>query len=242
MKDNKNKRTLEVCFSPALFHLCENIEESIVVVIDILRATSTITTALEKGAESVIPVSTIEESRFYQKKGFLVAAERHGKKIDGFQFGNSPLELIANGKLNKQNLVITTTNGTRAIRLAKNANKVVIGSFLNMDILIDWLKTQDRDVICLCAGWKNKFNLEDAVFAGALVYHLKDYFDDLCDSAIAAEKNYIAAKDNLKDFLKNSSHYKRLSQLGVENDISFCFSVNKTQIIPVLKENCLVKM
>ena len=240
MTIDQNK--IEVCFSPALFELFD-LKESIVIVIDVLRATSSICIAFENGAERIIPVSKVEDAMTYKGKGYLVAAERNGETIDGFDFGNSPFSYTRE-KVKGKKIALTTTNGTQAINAARNSHKVVIGSFLNLDALCDWLKEQNKNVICLCAGWKNKFNLEDTLFAGAVVQQLKNsekFYSD-CDSALASEYLYSLAKNDLYKFLENSSHRKRLEKLHIDKDVAFCLTPNQTDVIPVLEGDCLVKL
>jgi 2-phosphosulfolactate phosphatase len=237
MSDNKKK--IEVCFSPSIFPLYDS-ADSIVVVIDILRATSSICVAFENGASEVVPVAKVDDCLKYKEKGFLVAGERNGEMLPGFDFGNSPFTYM-NEKLQGKSIAITTTNGTQAIEAAKNSYKVVVGSFLNIGILSGWLLTQNKNVLCLCAGWKNKFNLEDTLFAGALTDNLlkSDQFFTECDSALAANYLYGMAKDDLYAFLSNSSHRKRLKRLNIEKDIEFCLMQNLTKVIPVLEGESL---
>lgn len=233
------KPLIDVCLSPALYHLFKP-QDSIVVVIDVLRATSSICVAFENGASSLTPVSTVEESMAYKAKGFLIGAERQGEMLDGFDFGNSPFSYMSN-RINGSNIALTTTNGTKALNMAKNAHTVVVGSFLNLEVLSQWLKQQNRNVICLCAGWKNSVNLEDTLFAGALVDALRDDFDlsDLRDTAIAAEQLYNLAKNDVYAYLGNSSHRKRLERLHIDDDIHFCLQLNKANVIPVLRGDTL---
>lgn len=235
------KRTIEVCYSPKLFELY-NHKEHIVVVIDVLRATSSICMAFHHGVDHIVPVSTIEESKSLRQAGYLVGAERHGEMIEGFDFGNSPFSYM-DARIKGTKIALTTTNGTQAINVAKHAYQVVIGSFLNLGALCDWLSKQDRDVVCLCAGWQNKFNLEDTLLAGAIVHNLKRFFEFTadCDSAIGAEHLYELAKEDLFSFLENSSHRKRLARLHIEKDIEFCLKPDQTTVIPVLKDGRLVK-
>ena len=240
MNGRENRRpTIDVCFSPALFHLYDP-TECIVVVIDILRATSSICVAFEHGVNSIVPVSTIEEALEYKKKGYLAGAERQGETLPGFDLGNSPFSYM-DPKIKGRDIALTTTNGTRAINAAKNAYQVVIGSFLNKAALIHWLNEQKRDIICLCAGWKNTFNLEDTLFAGALVYKLKKDFDLSLgrDSCIAAEYLYMLGKNDMYKFLGESSHRLRLERLHIEKDIEFCLTLNKTKVVPVLQGDVL---
>lgn len=235
----KTKPTVDVCFSPALFELYDS-SQSIVVVIDILRATSSICVAFEQGVKSIVPVSTLEEALAYKEKGFLIGAERQGEMLEGFDLGNSPFSYME-PKVKGRDIALTTTNGTRAIHTARNAHKVVIGSFLNMDVLVQWLKEQKRDVILLCSGWKNTFNLEDTLFAGAIVYKLKHDFDLSTgrDSSIAAEYLYVLAKNDMYNFLGDSSHRMRLERLHIEKDIEYCLTPNQTSVIPVLHGSTL---
>ena len=235
------KRKIEVCFTPALLPIY-NISNAIVVVIDIFRATSSICYGLNNGAEAIIPVASVEECKSYESKGYLLAAERDGKVVDGFDFGNSPFA-YAGEKVNGKTIVLTTTNGTHAIdESKKTAYQVIIGSFLNLTAVCGYLKTQDKDVFLLCAGWKNKFNLEDTLFAGAVVYQLKDENYFLDDASVAADDLYQLAKDDLSAYTSKTSHSERLKKLGIEEDIKFCLNVDITSTIPVLKDGRLIKL
>ncbi len=234
------KRNLEVCLTPALLHL-HDFTQSIVVVIDIFRATSSICYGIENGAESIIPVATIEACESYRHSEYLLAAERNGEVVDGFDFGNSPFSYTED-KVSGKTIVLTTTNGTHAINMSRGAHKIVIGSFLNLASLCDWLKTQSNDVLLLCSGWKDKVNLEDTLFAGGVVHYLREENYSLDDAGIASEDLYIMAKDDLNTYLKKTSHSERLKKLGIEEDIKFCLNLNITKEIPVLDGERLVKM
>ncbi|MEO8795005.1 MAG: 2-phosphosulfolactate phosphatase [Daejeonella sp.] len=235
-----HKRNLEVCLTPALLHLYD-IRESIVVVIDVFRATSSICYGIENGAEAIIPVATVESCESYRESDFLLAAERNGEVVEGFDFGNSPFAYTSE-KVGGKTIVLTTTNGTHAINESRDSHTIVIGSFLNLTSLCNWLKTQTADVFLLCAGWKNKFNLEDTLFAGAVVNQLKDHGFKLDDSGIAADDLYILGRNDLNGFLKKTSHSERLKKLKIEEDIEFCLNVDITTAIPVLEGDRLVKM
>ncbi len=234
------KRNLEVCLTPALLHL-HDFTNSIVVVIDIFRATSSICYGIENGAESIIPVATIEACESYRHSEYLLAAERNGEVVDGFDFGNSPFSYTED-KVSGKTIVLTTTNGTHAINMSRGAHKIVIGSFLNLAALCDWLKVQPNDVLLLCSGWKDKVNLEDTLFAGGVVHYLREENYSLDDAGIASEDLYILAKDDLNTYLKKTSHSERLKKLGIEEDIKFCLNLNITKGIPVLDGERLVKM
>lgn len=233
---------LEVCLTPALIPLY-NVQDYIVVVIDVFRATTSICYGIENGAEAIIPVSQVEECSAYLEKGFdyLLAAERNGEVVAGFDFGNSPFSYTKE-KVAGKTIVLTTTNGTHALHLSRSAKKIVIGAFINLTAISNWLKQQNQNILLVCSGWKNNFNLEDTLFAGAVVEQLKGSGFVLDDPAIAANDLYQLAKDDLDAYLKKTSHSERLKKLGIEADIEFCLKVDLTTAIPVLKGERLVKL
>jgi 2-phosphosulfolactate phosphatase len=217
-------------------------EDTIVVVIDVLRATSAMCTAFEFGVDKMIPVATLEEAMEYKKQGYLVGAERNGIAIEGFDFGNSPYSYMTE-KTKGQTVVISTTNGTQAIEAARNAYQVVIGAFTNITALCNWLQTQNKSVLLLCSGWKNRLNLEDTVFAGAVSERLiNSNLFHTGDAALAALFLYQQTQQSQVKFFHNSSHSKRLAAMGLKKDIKYCFTLDKTTIIPVLDGKYLVKM
>lgn len=236
------QKKLEVCLSPALLSLY-NVEEYIVVIVDIFRATSSICYGIENGAEAIIPVAEVDECLAYRDKqaGYLLAAERNGEVVEGFDFGNSPFSYTKE-KVSGKTVVLTTTNGTQALHLSRSAKKVVIGSFLNLTALCNWLKTQNENVLLVCAGWKNNFNLEDTLFSGAVVEQLKSGNYKTDDSAIAANDLYQLGKNDLNTYLAKTSHSERLKKLGIEADIAFCLNVDITTAIPILEGERLVKL
>ncbi|SMO36897.1 2-phosphosulfolactate phosphatase [Solitalea koreensis] len=232
-------KKLEVCFTPALLHLYD-LTGSVVVVIDIFRATSSITYGIDNGAKAIIPVATVEECIAYKDHGHLLGAERNGEVVDGFDFGNSPFS-YSKEKVEGKTLVLTTTNGTHAINESKGADEIVIGSFLNLNAVCHYLVKQDKNVFLLCSGWKGKVNLEDTLFAGAVVHQLKFHFDTWCDASVLAEDLYLMAKDDLHEYMKKSSHSERLKKLGIEKDIEFCLNLNLIDSVPVIKDGMIVK-
>lgn len=234
--------SIQTCFSPAMYSLFAD-TDSIVVVVDIFRATSAICTALNNGVERMIPVASIEEAQKYKDLGFLVAAERNAVKLEGFDFGNSPYHYMT-PDIQGKTIAISTTNGTQAIEAAKEAAIIAIGSFLNIQALANWIKPQGRDVIILCAGWKNKFNMEDTLFAGALAGLLSEdeRFSTTCDSTIAAGYLFEKASSNLFGFLENSSHRNRLRNLNLEQDIRYCLSLNIMDIVPIVRDGEIVSV
>ncbi len=233
---NVEKPGLEVCLSPALLHLYDT-RGAIVVIIDVFRATSTITAALHNGAKCVIPVASVSECIAIGESisNSITAGERDGKIAEGLQHGNSPLEFPADF-INGKTLVLTTTNGTRLLHMVKDASEIVIGSFLNLDVLCGYLLLQHKKVILGCASWKDRFNLEDTLFAGAVINQLQHAFEINCDSARAAKHLYVSSGgSNFIEFLKDSSHYRRLSAFGLEYDMAYCVTPNLHPVVPFLK-------
>lgn len=237
------KPTLYTCLSPALLHLYD-VKNTIVVVIDVLRATSTIATALHNGAKEIIPVDSVERCiQLGTQIECVTAGERDGQVAPGLQYGNSSFEYPENfikGKI----LVLTTTNGTKLLHmaLAKGATEITTGAFLNLSAVCDHLVAMKKNVILGCAAWKDKPNLEDTLFAGAVVSRVKDHFSIACDASHMAENLYNLAKHDLYEFLKanNASHYHRLTNFGLERDLRQCFSVDTANVLPEYADGKLV--
>ena len=236
------KRNLETCFSPALYEP-EGHEGSIVVVIDILRASSAICTAFENGAESIIPVATVPEAKAYKEKGFLIAAERDGFVLDFADFGNSPFNFTPE-KVAGKTIVYSTTNGTGIIKMASSAGFIVIGSFLNISALTDWITEQERNVILFCAGWKNRFNLEDTICAGAIAERLlvSSLYSTICDSTLAALDLWSLAKIDLPGYIEKVAQRSRLRDKKLDDCIKFCLTADYTRKIPIVKDGILVSL
>lgn len=238
-----SKPALHTCFSPALLHLYE-VTGATVVIIDVLRATSTICTALFNGARSVIPVDSVAKCIDLGKKiSGITAGEREGKIAEGLEHGNSPFEYppeFVKGKI----LVLTTTNGTKLLHMAleKGAGHIITGSFPNLSAVCQYLLTSDRPVILGCAAWKDRVNIEDLLFAGAVIAKVKKNFDINCDSSRIAESLYAGAKKDLYGFLKakNASHYRRLSGYGLEKDIRYCLTTDTANVLPFYENGKLI--
>lgn len=235
-------KSLDVCLTPALIPLYK-VEDYTVVIIDIFRATSSICYGIENGAEAIIPVSEVEECAAYREKGvdYLLAAERNGEVVAGFDFGNSPFSYTPE-KVSGKTVVLTTTNGTHALHLSRSAKQVLIGSFLNITSLSNYLKSLEGNILLVCAGWHNNVNLEDTLFAGAVIEQLKDSGYTLDDPAIAANDLFQIGKNDISQYLGKTSHGERLKKLGIEKDIAFCLQVDLTTAIPVLQGEKLVKL
>jgi 2-phosphosulfolactate phosphatase len=172
-------------------------------------------------------------------QGYFTAGERNGEKVEGFDFGNSPFEYMIE-KLKGQRIAFTTTNGTQAIAKSQGAKEIIIGSFLNLTAVTEYLKRGNDNVLVVCAAWKGKVNLEDTLFAGALVENLKDHIEPDCDAPLAAQRLYNLAKKDMADFLKDSSHVKRLNRLNIHKDITFCVTPDQYPIVPRLVDDELI--
>ena len=227
-------KTIDVCLSPELIHLYD-VSDKTVVVVDILRATSCMVTAFAHGVESIVPIADEEECERMKLQGYVISGERNGQKIPGFDKGNSPFEYM-DEHINGLKIAFTTTNGTQAIEKSKGAKQILIGSFLYLSAISRYLLMSDDNILVVCAGWKGKINLEDSLFAGALVDKLRKHIEPDCDAPLVAQELYLAAKDDMLKFLSASSHVKRLNRLNIHKDISFCLTPDQYHVIPSLKK------
>jgi len=236
------KRKLETCFSPALFEKDQH-TDSIVVIIDVFRASSAICNAFANGASSIIPVSTVDEAKEYKSKGFLVAAERDGFVLDFADFGNSPFN-FTNEKVGGKTIAYSTTNGTGIINQASAAHTIVIGSFLNLSALSAWIISQEKDVLLFCAGWKNRFNIEDTVCAGAYAGKLmgSGHFSTICDSTLAAIDIWTLAEPDLPGYIEKAAQRSRLRDKKLDDCIGFCLTRDVSDKIPVIRNGILVEL
>lgn len=213
-----------------------NVHDRTIVVVDIFRATSCMTTAFAYGIGSITPFAKLEDCLAMKSKGYFTAGERDGKKVDGFDLGNSPFEYMAD-ELKGKKIAFTTTNGTQAIAKSVGAKEIVIGSFLNLSAVVNYLREGSNNILVVCAGWKGKVNLEDTLYAGALVELLKDLYLQECDAPTAAQHLYNQAKHDMVDFLKDSSHVQRLAKLNIYKDIEFCLTPDQYDVVPRLIGN-----
>ena len=236
------KQKIEVCYSPALYPYYEN-PEAIVVVTDVLRASTAIVTAFMNGVERIIPVGTLEEARDYKNRGYMVAAERDGIVRDFADFGNSPYNFSPE-RVRGKVIVYSTTNGTNAIQLAASGSQVLIGAYLNISAVADHVRKAGKDLLVLCAGWKNKFNLEDTLFAGALSQLVLNDggFYTICDATLGAMDLYDAAKKDMMGYIEKVAQRHRLKENNLDDVISYCHEPDRTEVIPVLEENYLLPL
>ena len=244
MSGTDQQHTVEVCFSPKLFPDVVTTGEFTVVLVDILRATTTIVTAIGNGAEAIVPVETLEEARELKMEGYLVASERDGIQADFADFGNSAFSFTRD-VIEGKTLVYCTTNGTKALHIASGAGAagmrgagagpVVIGAFINLSAVTDWLASRQQNVVVLCSGWKQKFCLEDTLFAGALTERLlaTGRFQTECDSAHAAMDLWAQARGDVLAYVEKAAHRHRLRKLGLDDVIPYSFSADEVAVVPV---------
>lgn len=235
-----DKQNIEVCLSPALFDFHKN-KEAVIVVVDILRATSSICNAFANGVKTIIPVETRELAFDMKKQGYTVAAERNGHKLDFADFGNSPFN-FSRENVEDKTIVYSTTNGTRTIHQASECNQVIIGSFINNKAVTKYLLQTKRDVIIFCAGWKNKINIEDTIYAGCLTASLleSDKYETNCDSAKISLDLWKNWKHNIHKLIDTSAQQTRLQEKGLDDCIDFCLQLDQTDIVPVFKNGIIL--
>lgn len=237
------KPALYTSLSPALLSLYD-VSSSIVVIIDVLRATSTIATVLYNGAKHIIPVDSVAECiRLGKQIEGITAGERDGHVAEGLVHGNSPFE-YPREFIGGKTLVLTTTNGTKLLHMAleKGAKGIITGSFPNLSVVCDYLTAMKKPVILGCAAWKNRVNIEDTLFAGAVINRIKNHFSINCDSSQIAETMYLDAKEDMYEFMKskNASHYHRLLKYGLEKDIRYCLTEDVANVLCMYEGGKLV--
>jgi 2-phosphosulfolactate phosphatase len=237
-----NKPSLHTSLSPALLHLYD-LSNSVVVIIDVFRATSTIAAALYNGARCVIPVDSVPKAIEISKSiDGIAAGERDGLIAEGLQHGNSPLE-YSRSFIENKTLVLTTTNGTRLLHMAldRNADTIISGAFPNLSAVCDFLIAEKKNVVLGCAGWKDRFNMEDTLFAGAVIQAVKKHFTIHCDSSLMAETMYAKNKNKLFDFAPQLTHYHRLvERFGLIDDIKYCLTPDVANVLPLYADGKLV--
>ena len=236
----QQKPFLHTLLSPRLLDLYD-VKNNIVVIIDVFRATSTIATALFNGAVKVVPVAGVEDCIAIGKKlNAITAGERDGKIIPGLQHGNSPAE-YPRSFIEGKTLVLTTTNGTKLLHMAleKDASEVITGSFPNLSAVCDHLVASNKNVILGCSAWKDRFNLEDTLFAGAVISKIKDHFTIHCDSSLMAADMYQLHCKDIYSFIRKTTHWHRLAAFGLEKDLEYCVTENVANVLPIYKDGAL---
>lgn len=235
----KTKNRLEVCLSPAIYDKHAD-DDNLVVIVDILRATSSICAAIHNGVKAIIPVATVEEARAMKAQGYMVASERDGYVLDFADFGNSPFNFTPE-KVKDKEIVYSTTNGTRCIHMASHSKAVIIGSFLNITSITEWLCSQNAPVLIFCASWKDRFSLEDAVFAGALAEKLlaSGLYQSNCDAVTASLDLWSMAKNNLVGYIDKSAQKSRLALKGLDDCIEYCLTMDQSTVVPIFQNDQL---
>ena len=240
---NSSKPPLFTALSPALLHLYD-VNHAIVVIIDVLRATSTIATALHNGAKCVIPVDSVAKCiELGRQIDGITAGERDGMIAEGLEHGNSPFE-YPREFIGGKTLVLTTTNGTKLLHMAldRGEGQIITGSFPNLSSVCRYLLDQNQPVVLACAAWKDRVNIEDMLFAGAVINQVKHQFSINCDSSQIAETVYQDARSDLFAFMqaKNASHYQRLMGYGLEKDIRYCLTPDVAAVLPLYENGKLI--
>jgi len=222
----------------------EDVRKKTVVVIDVLRASSTIVTALHNGVKAVIPVEDMEAAhkiaQNLDSSGYLLCGEKDGVKIQGYHLGNSPLE-YEEEKIKGKIIIFNTTNGTKAISRSTSADRLIIGSFLNLKTVVDSLKADPNEIILVCAGWKNRFSLEDTLCAGNIIFDLTEgkLPEDTSDGSVAAFSLYANYRNRVEEMIRSSNHAMRLKHLNVEEDLAYCSKVSILDILPVYSQGMI---
>lgn len=217
----------------------EKLRGKAAVIIDTLRATSTIATALNNGAKEIIPVLTIEEALTIRENigTGLLGGERKGLKIDGFNFSNSPMDYNKEA-VEGNSIIFTTTNGTRAIRGAKEADEILIGSVINGKSVSEELIRLNKDIAIINAGTYDEFSIDDFLTAGYIIELISKEKDiELTDIARTAQFMYNENKDF--SFAENAAHYKRMTELEQFQDLKYCFTKDIVSIVPKFKDGII---
>ncbi|CEA14625.1 MAG TPA: 2-phosphosulfolactate phosphatase [Fermentimonas caenicola] len=228
---------LDLCPSPALYPHYKS-DHDTVIVVDVFRASATMCTMLNNGASAIIPVSSIDEARTYKSEGYLVGAERKTQKCDFADFGNSPFDYSPE-KVKDREVVFTTTNGTRAIEAASDCRELLIGTFINVDALVERCINTAERVVILCAGWNNRISIEDTLFGGVFAEKAMEKsnveFDS--DSIRMTLELWNRVKNDLMGYIEVSDHYRRLVDNGAVSDAAYCLTQNSMSVVPVYNKS-----
>ena len=225
---------IEVSLSPALYPFRTITTNHVTVAIDVLRATSAVCAAFQAGCDTVVPLDILEGIGRYRTHGYLIAAERGGKKVDGAEYGNSPTEYLKHD-MHGVKLAYSTTNGTISILRGADADLTLVGAFANLTALCDCLKRENRDTVLLCSGWQNDFCIEDTLVAGAIVERLQGVGEICGDAANMALALWQVAKDDPYGYCQRCTHVHRLDGFGAHADVEFAFRQDTCPVVPVLK-------
>lgn len=234
------QKTIEVIPSPALYTHYRH-HDTTVVMIDAIRASATICTALHYGAAHIIPLSELDVARTYKQHGYIITAERNTEKVPGFDKGNSPFEFM-DSQLKNQPVAMTTTNGTKAIIAASGYRELLIGGFINFQALSDYLLQQHNNITLLCSGWKLRVNIEDNLFAGKIadfLMHHGDYRPG-SEGATMAHTLYLQSKEDLYGSVLRHSPRLAAKEHLLGKDIDYCLQEQHIKAIPRYAEGRIV--
>ena len=217
-------------------------KDQIAIVIDVLRASTTIITALNNGCEKIVPVAEVNEAfKIYKKNvndNLLLGGERNEMIVPGFDLSNSPLEYTSE-KISEKTIIFTSTNGAQLFDFSRQAVQTIVCGFVNISSVCDYLINANKNIVVLCAGKNSQFGLEDVVCGGMLIKEIIHKFGKISllnDGALAAKILYEQYAGNVLEMLHQSSHGKRLLQIGQEEDLKICASINSINIVPVYQE------
>ena len=217
----------------------------LVVVIDVLGASSTIVTALANGCRGFIPILSPEQAeekaQQFEKERVLLGGERKGKKIEGFDLGNSPRE-YKREVVKDKTIIFSTTNGVKTLEMVKGASRIIIGSFLNLQAVCDYCTNYQGDILIICAGKKGRFSLEDTACAGMMVNSLRNVFPgdhQEVDANLTAQLLYVKFGNNILEILGRSQHGRYLESIGLGEDLKFCSQSDLFHIVPIFRDGII---
>lgn len=235
---------LETLFIPEEIKKIE-LADKLVVIIDVLRASSTIVTALANGCRGFIPILSPDKARKkaeqFEKERVLLGGEREGIKIEGFDLGNSPREYKREAVKDKT-VIFSTTNGVKTLEMVKDAYRIIIGSFLNLQAVCNYCTNYKGDISIICAGKEGRFSLEDTACAGMLVDSLKNVLSETCqesDANLTARLLYKKFGNNILEILRKSQHGRYLESIGLDEDLRFCSQLDISRIVPIFKDGII---
>lgn len=235
---------LEVVFTPEEIKN-RRLSDKLIVVIDVLRASSTIVTALAYGCRGLVPILSPEQAKEkaqqFKKEEVLLGGEREGRKIKGFDLGNSPRE-YQKEKVEDRIIIFSTTNGVKTLERVRGAFRIIIASFLNLQATFNYCSKFQGDILLACAGKEGYFSLEDTVCAGMLINSLRDIYSDTCqevDANLTAQVLYKKFGNNILEMLRKSQHGRYLESIGLRKDLEFCSQLDIFNIVPIFRDGLI---
>ncbi len=231
---------LSLCPATPLYDYYRPKGPFIALVVDILRASTSMLAAFDSGVKSIIPVTSIDEAKAYAEQGYLTAAERNTQRMDFADFGNDPKEFTRE-KVYGRDLVFTTSNGTYAINAASAAEHVLIAAYSNLQAVADFIACRGIPAMVVAAGWQGTMSIEDCLFAGALKHQLQSMGLNVRMKGDAMHlmdrlwQEYGLESNTLYRFMQETEHYQRLKEHGLEDTLSYCLQANRSVQVPILR-------